>query len=403
MKNNSKVVIIGGGILGLTIARQLLKDYHGISVSILEKESSLGVHASGRNSGVLHTGIYYPSNTMKAKFCKNGADAMFEYAQNNGVSVKKSGKVIIATSQEEIPQLDKLMENSKNSGIAAERIVGQGISDIEPLANNEYEGIYCKDTAVIDSKGLLKKLEEEVIALGAKIIFSQKVVSVSLKERYLYSENDRYNFDFVINASGSHADAIAKLFGIGNEFILIPFKGIYYKLKDHFASNLKGSIYPVPNPNLPFLGIHFTKNIFGDTYIGPTAIPALGRENYSLLKGLNLIESSSVLFYLSKLFINNNQNFRSLVLTEFPHLFKYGFFDSAKKLITKLNPTLIEKSPKVGIRPQLFNKKSNTLEMDFLFKIDDISLHLLNSISPAWTSSFAVAEHISIELNDYLK
>ncbi|MEY8197892.1 MAG: L-2-hydroxyglutarate oxidase [Colwellia sp.] len=396
---NFDYVIAGAGIIGLTTAREILNRQPNTKLLILEKEALLGVHASGRNSGVLHTGIYYPAETLKAKFCKKGADSLFQYATENKIPVRKDGKVIVASSENNALGLNKLMQNAKTNGIDAVLMDESDLKQVEPYAFSEYGGIYCKDTAVIDSNQVLVALKKEIEFLGGKIWFGQEIKSVDDCNKVISTSKLRINYSYFINAAGAFADNIAKMMGVGAEYQLIPFKGLYYKLSPEQSHRVKGSIYPVPDPSLPFLGIHFTRSIDGSVYVGPTAIPAFGRENYGLLSGLNLKESVSIFSQLARLYVANTQNFRDLVGKELPHLSKKGFMNSAKGLVRDLKPEWLQSTPKIGIRPQLINTKEKKLEMDFLMERGEHSLHVLNSISPAFTSSFAVAEHIVDELN----
>ncbi|NOI82338.1 L-2-hydroxyglutarate oxidase [Vibrio tubiashii] len=401
--NSFDVVIVGGGVIGLTIAKELLQRTPQLKVVVLEKETSIGKHASGRNSGVLHTGIYYPPSTMKARFCKDGAEKMFTYAQSKGVAVRRDGKVIVASSEKELKGLNMLMDNARASNVSAELIDSKRILELEPLARSEFGGLYCEDTAVVDIHGVLQNLYQDIIALGGTILFAQTVTSISSKQKRVTTLSGKsYSYNYLINAAGSYADTVGKMLGFGQDYKLVPFKGLYYRLKKEYASRVNGSIYPVPDPNLPFLGIHFTKTIDNNTYLGPTAIPALGRENYEGLSGLELSEGVTILSRLAQLYLSNTQNFRALVHKEMPHLTKSGFYSSAQKLVNELDTGWVEKSPKVGIRPQLINVRKKCLEMDFLIEKDEHSLHVLNSISPAFTSSFAVAEHIINEVAEYM-
>ncbi|MDA9272016.1 L-2-hydroxyglutarate oxidase [bacterium] len=391
---NWDYLIIGAGIVGITLARELNLRYPNAKIVILEKEKTLGLHASGRNSGVLHTGIYYPANTLKAKFCKEGADLLFNYAQEHQIPVRKDGKVIVATSVENARGLEQLLENAKANQICAEKIGPSEILTLEPYACSDFGGIYCKDTAVIDSQQVLSKLKNELSRNKINIIFNQTVSQINAEHNEVQTQNASYSYGMLINAAGSYADSIAKLVNIGLEYTLIPFKGIYYKLDPSVAHTVRTSIYPVPNPSLPFLGVHFTRVINGDVYVGPTAIPALGRENYTLFGGINAIESMSILKQLIKLYGRNEQGFRQLVKKEMSHYTRLGFINSAQCLMKELKPSWIKASRKVGIRPQLLNTKDMRLEMDFIIKPGKNSVHVLNSISPAFTSSFAVARHI---------
>lgn len=396
---NYDFVIAGAGIIGLTVAREILKRQPKSKLLILEKEPALGVHASGRNSGVLHTGIYYPSDTLKAKFCKKGADLLYAYALEHDIPVRKDGKVIVAHSAENALGLNKLMKNAEDNGIDAVLMDEHEIKEVEPYAFSKYGGLFCKDTAVIDSKQVLAQLHAEIKALGGSIMFEEEVTAVNDGAKNLSTQKRTVNYEVFINAAGAFADGVAKMAGVGKNYRLVPFKGLYYKLIADHSSKVRGSIYPVPDPSLPFLGIHFTRVISNDVYVGPTAIPSLGRENYGLLSGLNLTESASVFFHLAMLYGSNVQNFRNLTHKELPHFTKTGFFNSAKKLVSELHPDWLERTPKVGIRPQLINIEEHKLEMDFLMMEGENSLHILNSISPAFTSSFAVAEHVVDSIN----
>ncbi len=392
-------LIIGAGIIGLTLARELKERFPSSTILLLEKESFIGKHASGRNSGVLHTGIYYPAETLKAKFCKQGADLLFAYAQEHRIPVRKDGKIIVATSEAEFQRLDLLLSNAKANQISAVKILESEIREIEPLASCEYGGIYCKDTAVIDSQQVLEALRHELKANKIDIIFNQKIMSIDDAKQTVQTTGTVYHYGLLINAAGSHADKVAKLVHVGPEYVLMPFKGAYYKLNSKIGSNLRMSIYPVPNPDLPFLGVHLTRDINDDVYIGPTIIPVFGRENYGGIKGVTLREALGVSTKLCKLYTRDTQNFRNLTKKAISHSRKSGVIHSVRGLMNQLEPSWVEKSSKIGIRPQLLNTKDMRLEMDFLIKKGRRSVHVLNSISPAFTSSFAVAKHIINEIS----
>lgn len=395
---NTDYLIVGAGIVGLTIAREIKSREPTATIRLLEKEPRLGVHASGRNSGVLHTGIYYPHGTLKAKLCKAGADAMFTFAQERGIPVRRDGKVVVATSEENAKGIDQLLRNATANKISAAKFSPQEILEIEPHACAEFGGIYCKDTAVIDSPQVVETLRSELLAQGVCIECDQMVIHINEDKKLVKTPKHTYGYDFLINAAGSYADVVAKLVGVGQQYQLIPFKGLYYKLAPEAAGRIRGSIYPVPNPALPFLGIHFTRVISGDVYIGPTAIPALGRENYGILEGAKLTEAIAIGIQLTRLYASNIQKFRALVHAELPHYTKSGFMKSARKLVDKLESDWIKPTLKVGIRPQLINTREGKLEMDFLIEQGKNSIHILNSISPAFTSSFAFAKMVVDEI-----
>lgn len=394
MTETSDYLIVGAGIVGLSIAREIKARERSARIRILEKEPRLGVHASGRNSGVLHTGIYYPPGTLKARLCKAGADAMFAYAEAHGIPVRRDGKVIVATCEENAKGLDKLLANAEANGIRANRVNSDEIRQIEPHARAEFGGIYCQDTAVIDSPRVLETLRTQLTEQGVQIDTNQTLTGINDEQQSATTQHRQYSYLRLINAAGAYADRVARLAGVGHHYQLVPFKGLYYKLAPEAADRVRGSIYPVPNPALPFLGIHFTRVISNDVYIGPTAIPALGRENYGVLSGTRPIEALVIGAQLARLYATNPQNFRNLVHSEIPHYRKASFLAAARQLVDRLEPRWVKATPKVGIRPQLVNTREGRLEMDFVVEQGRHSVHVLNAISPAFTSAFAFAGFI---------
>jgi L-2-hydroxyglutarate oxidase len=394
IKASTDYLIVGGGIVGLTIARELRKRYPTASIALLEKEAALGKHASGRNSGVLHSGIYYDSNTLKAKVCAEGARRMKAFAAEHGINCQHSGKVIVATSPQDLPVIERLLKNARENGIRAERMDEQAIRQIEPHAAVYEQGIYCPDTAVIDSKAVLEKLRELLTAEGVKIFFNSPVTSVEVDARKVSSPTGDFNYGYLFNCAGASADKVAKFYGLGLDYSLVPFKGIYFKLRPERAQLVHANIYPVPDINQPFLGVHLTRVASGEVYAGPTAIPALGRENYGILQGAKIGESLRIGFEISRMYLANHQNFRKLVSTELGKYRKKNFFAAVRKLMPELTPDDLVHSDKVGIRPQLINIREKKLEMDYVIEKSPHSLHVLNAISPAFTSSLAFAEWI---------
>jgi L-2-hydroxyglutarate oxidase LhgO len=202
-------------------------------------------------------------------------------------------------------------------------------------------------------------------------------------------------YGFLINCAGAYADTVAKAYGLANEYALVPFKGIYWKLSKSANSKVRANIYPVPDVSMPFLGVHLTRVINGDVYIGPTAIPAFGRENYGIVQGLSLTESVAIGYQLAGMYLRNENNFRKLAHHEMGKYSKQNFLGAAKKLMPSLNEDDMVPTPKAGIRPQLVNTKTRKLEMDYILANTDDSLHVLNAISPAFTGSWAFAELIA--------
>lgn len=394
MKQSVDYLIVGGGIVGLTVACELRKRYPIASIALLEKEAALGKHASGRNSGVLHSGIYYDSSTLKAKVCAEGARRMKVFAAEHGINCQHSGKVIVATSPQDLPVIERLLKNARENGIRADRLDEQGIHQIEPHAGIYQQGIYCPDTAVIDSKAVLSKLRELLTAKGVEIFLSSPVTSIEVASCKVITPVGKFYYGYLFNCAGASADKVARYYELGLDYTLVPFKGIYFKLRPERAHLVHANIYPVPDINQPFLGVHLTRVASGEVYAGPTAIPALGRENYGTLQGAQLGESLRIGFEIARMYLANHQNFRRLVHTELGKYRKKNFYSAVSKLMPELTYDDLVPSDKVGIRPQLINVREKKLEMDYVIEKTVSSLHVLNAISPAFTSSFAFAELI---------
>lgn len=396
--NNYDFVIVGGGIIGLTVAKEIKRRQPVATIAILEKEERLGVHASGRNSGVLHCGIYYGADSLKAKVCANGARRLMAYADEYGINYRKDGKVIVAPEAKELSTVERLMKNAADNQIRAERIDNKQLHELEPSAPECAAAIYCPDTAVIDSPAVLVKLREQLIEQGVVFLLNTKVTGKK-GDNALETNQGDIGFGYMINCAGAYADRIAALYGLAGEYILVPFKGLYWKLSEAGNPKIRANIYPVPDISMPFLGVHLTRVISGDVYVGPTAIPALGRENYGILKGAKLGEATNIGLKLAMMYLQNNNNFRKLAHVELLKYNKAFFLKAAQRLCPSLTSDELVPTHKVGIRPQLVNKKTNKIEMDYIFESTPNTLHVLNAISPAFTSSFAFADLIVDKAN----
>ncbi len=390
------IVICGAGILGLTIARELIAN-GADSVIIFDKETDLGFHASGRNSGVLHAGIYYDPGTMKAQMCLKGNLRMQQYCEEHNLPLFKSGKVIVTRNHSELSTLDELERRATANGATVSMLDEKQLAEIEPNAKTVERALHSPLTAVVDPKAILKKLREELEASGkVRFFFGTRFIDTAGRNTIRTDQGD-IGYGTFINAAGAFSDKVAHAFGIAKNYRLLPFKGIYRKLKKPAADKIRGSIYPVPNIKNPFLGIHFTRSVHGDVYVGPTAIPAFGRENYGILKGIDS-EFLSILLRDAHMFLENKK-FRGVALDEpRKYLFKY-FFEDAKKLVKHIAPHDVLPSSKTGIRPQLVDIESNEMVMDFVIEKHENTVHILNSISPAFTSSMYFAELV---VKDYI-
>ena len=393
MQKTFDIVIVGAGIVGLTVVFELLKRRPKISVAVLEKEARPGMHASSRNSGVMHCGIYYGGDTLKAKVCAVGARRMIDYAKAEGIAVNECGKVILATSEEQMPTVEKLMKNARDNDIRAERIDHQQLKELEPYAAQGPAAIYCPATAVIDSAAVIVRLKERLAQQGVEFIFDCTVKGPHDQGQLLTSQGE-IGYGYLFNCAGAYADTVAKAFGLAEDYALVPFKGLYWKLTESANPRVRANIYPVPDVSMPFLGVHLTRVISGDVYVGPTAIPAFGRENYGIVQGIHLAESMAIGTQLVGMYWRNENNFRKMAHVEVGKYIKGNFLTAARRLMPSLRAEDMVPTLKAGIRPQLVNVKSRKLEMDYILAQTEDSLHVLNAISPAFTSGFALAELI---------
>ncbi|BCS86931.1 L-2-hydroxyglutarate oxidase [Pseudodesulfovibrio sediminis] len=392
---SAHTVICGAGILGLTIARELIKSGCD-DIIIFDKEPELGRHASGRNSGVLHAGIYYDPGTLKAKMCLEGNRRMQAYCEENALPLFKSGKVIVTRSEAELDTLDELKRRARANGGIIETLDEKQLAEVEPNAKTVRRALYSPKTAVVAPKDILKAIQRELEHSG-KVRFFFDTRFTGAGENQVQTSQGTIQYELFINAAGAYSDRVAQAFGVGKNYRLLPFKGIYRKLKQPAADKINGSIYPVPNIKNPFLGVHFTRSVHGDVYVGPTAIPAFGRENYGLLKGIDT-EFLSILLRDARMFVANKK-FRNIALDEPRKYFFKHFFSDAAQLVKYLTPNDFLPCDKVGIRPQLVDIRSHELVMDFVIKRHVNTVHILNSISPAFTSSMYFAELV---VNDFI-
>lgn len=395
MLDNADYIIVGGGIVGLTIGRALLIRDSGASVLVLEKEERLGIHGSGRNSGVVHSGIYYPPGSLKAKICTSGARRMIEYCDDNNLPINKMGKVIISTKSENDSQIEMLYRRALANGVTVEILDSSQLREREPYANSRCEkALYSPNTSVVDSKSVLEHARKEFTSMGGNIKYDCKVIGADPNESKVITTQGNFYYTKLFNASGQYSDKVAELYQVGKNYTMLPFRGQYYKLKNPDACYFNGLIYPVPDLNVPFLGVHTVKTVSGDIYFGPSAVPALGRENYSGLQAIELRDCLNIASQLCQQFYHNNQGFRNYAKEEIGRIFEKGFVDGVKSLVPDLRREDIVKCDKVGIRAQLIDLSKKELVSDFVVESQDNTVHILNAVSPAFTCSFSFADWI---------
>lgn len=394
--NTSDIVIIGAGIVGLSIARELKRRHPDSKVTVLEKEPVPGRHSSGRNSGVLHSGIYYPPESLKAKVCRQGAIEMAEYHQSNGIRLDRRGKILVCANEVDGPQLDLLSQRAADNGVKAELLDLNTLAELEPEVRSATgRALLIESTSVGSPAAVMVVMQKEIQALGVVLRTGVTISSIDSRDRIIrFAEGSSISYGHIINAAGLYADKVAHRFGVGGRYTLLPFKGIYWKLDPRSGININHLIYPVPDLRVPFLGVHTTTTTDGATYLGPTAVPAFGRENYYGMNGVTISEFGNITSLLAKQFVNGQDGFRRLAWQEGRRYFKRWFAQAGQAILPRLTPRHLLRTEKVGIRAQMLDIEKGSLVTDFLVERGPNSTHILNAISPAWTSAFPFARYI---------
>lgn len=399
MSEQADYLIIGAGIIGLAIARELKSRFPDAEIVVIEKEPDVAYHSSGRNSGVLHAGFYYSADSLKAKFTRDGNIQLKEYVKKNGLKINECRKVVVATNESEIDGIYELEKRGKRNGVDVKVISEQELKDIDPNAKTTQVALFSPNTATVDPVEVNIFLRKELQSAGVKFRFSEGYKLRIDANTVETTSGLQISANKIINAAGLYADKIAKDFGFSHQYTIIPFKGIYlkYTKKD---KPIKTNIYPVPNLKNPFLGVHYTVTVDGIIKIGPTSIPAFWRENYKGMDNFRMKELFSIMGWEARLFLSNAFGFRSLAFEEMAKYSKSHFVNMATKLVHQIDKSGFTEWSKPGIRAQLMNMKTLELVMDFVVEGDSQTIHVLNAVSPAFTSSFPFAKWV---VENYIK
>ena len=393
LERHKKIIVIGGGILGLSIARRLvMKGYRNLI--ILEKEKSFAKHQSSRNSGVMHSGLYYKPNSLKAELTRRGISTLKSYCSENSIKWEECGKVVVAVEFNESERLEKLLIRGKENGLRGlKKLTSKEVNTIEPYVNSK-AGILVPEESIVDYAEVANKFKEEIISYGGSIKYSSKVIALNnlINSQELLLENGEViNGEVIISAAGLYSDKLAKILGIEiSSKQILPFRGEYYTIKPKYKYLVKGLIYPVPNPSLPFLGVHFTKRINGEIEAGPNAVLALAREGYNW-QNINFGELYESLSYigLQKFILK----YPITTASEFIRsISKTIFLNSLQRLIPDIKSNMILPGL-AGVRAQLMNTNGD-LEEDFDIRIKGNIISVLNAPSPAATSSLSISEYV---------
>ena len=387
------IIIAGAGIVGLATAYQTLKSNPNKKILILEKENTFAKHQTGNNSGVIHSGLYYKPNSLKAKNCIRGYKMLIDFCDEHKVKYDLCGKIVVATKIEEIPQLELLYKRAKENGLEnIKYLTPEEIKEHEPHVKG-VKGFHVPQTGIISYTEVCKKIIEIIQAKNASVHFGEKVTQVK-PEGYLVkikTNKESYTSKIFVNCTGLYSDKIANLSGNAEDIKIIPFRGEYYKLKKEKQYLVKNLIYPVPDPNFPFLGVHFTRMISGEIEAGPNAVLAFGREGYKKTQ-INLKELSETLLWPG--FQKVAAKYWKTGIGEMYRSFsKKAFAKALQGLIPEITEDdLVEGG--AGIRAQACDKKGNLID-DFMLLENKNIINLCNAPSPAATSSLSIGLSIS--------
>lgn len=396
------IAIIGGGIVGCAIARELGKRFG--RVLLIEKESAVGLHTSGRNSGVVHSGFNPRPGTLKAKLCVEGSKLIREYCKERKIPCEQVGTYVVATEEAEVPILSELKSRGEKNGVP-----GLEVLPIEEVRKSEPNtvgimALFSPTGTIVDSQALTQTVAEEAKGHGVTLALGQEVIGIKEKtERVELSTTEgSYNASTVINCAGLHADRLAHMMGLGKDYIIAPFRGEYFVVRRQGLPLIRSMVYPVPNPIVPFLGVHLTRAIDGSVLVGPNAVPAFGREAYgrAAFRLRDLMEMLSHRGCWNALLCN-----KPLLKIAWQELrnscSKTHFFREASKLVTGLRLDELTLCNRVGIRPQLIRSDGHLVE-GLVVETTPRSIHILNVVSPGMTSALAFAQWLAGRINDGL-
>ena len=381
-------IVIGGGIVGLSTALKLQEANK--KILILEKESAVGLHQSGRNSGVLHSGIYYKPNSFKSNLCIRGRELMLKFLESNNIPYRLEGKIVV---DENMQKIESLFERSKLLAMSGVQVLEKDeLIDKEPNSKI-LQGLFVPQAGVVDYKIVTETMANIFRNKGGDVEYFQEIVNITENNdaKLVSSKKETFTGDFLINCAGLFSDKVAKLDGLNPKVKIIPFRGEYYEIVNEKSHLLNNMIYPIADPDLPFLGIHLTKTVDGRIEAGPNAVLAFSREGYSWTK-FNLFETLETITYKGMVKLGRKY-FKTGIDEMYRSLNKAAFVQEVKKLLPGIESEDLVQRP-AGVRAQAVSDDGSLLD-DFLFEEGYKSLHVLNAPSPAATASLAIGEYIA--------
>lgn len=392
----SKVGVVGGGIVGLAVAREVVQKFPGVEVTVFEKEDRVAAHQSGHNSGVIHAGVYYKPESLKARLCLQGASLLREFCSENDIEVHEVGKLIVATSDGELSGLNAIEQRALLNRVPdIRRVNREEMSEIEPFVSG-VSGLYSPHTAAVNYVRVCEALARDVAVSGGAVKLTTPVTSVTVRVGSVEvgSGSSRWMVDHLISCAGLQSDQLATMAGLGGETRVVPFRGEYYSLRPEVRDQVNGMIYPVPDPRYPFLGIHLTRDFAGNVQVGPNAVLALGLESY----GWGQFSLRDVARFLrwGGTWRLMKEHWRYGLHELSWSIFKKSYVREVQKYLPSLRPTDLIASGR-GVRAQAVNRRGELVD-DFIVRTEGPVTLVLNAPSPAATSSLAIAKHIVNEI-----
>ena len=387
--------IVGGGVIGLAIADAILAVTSDAKVVVLDKEPELAAHASGRNSGVVHAGFYYAPDSLKAQLTRRGNLLLHEFCAERAIPVRNCGKVVVATDSTQLEALDALHTRAQLNDVPTELVSEDELRRLEPLARTVDRALWSPTTSVSSPAGVVTALADRVRERGGEVRMASAATGGG--PGLLALGRDRLQAKHIVNAAGLQADRVARWFGMCDDYVMLPFVGLYW-YANWAPGQLQRHVYPVPDPRNPFLGVHATVTVDGRAKIGPTAIPALWRESYSGIRGFAPQDIAEILCAYPNFLRSKDHDVAGLFASEFPKLSRRVMVARARALIPTIDEKNFREKGRPGVRAQLLHAPTRKLEMDFVVRGDQQSTHILNAVSPGWTSALAVAEYVVADM-----